>query len=300
MELLTEEIKARKNIEDAVTQLHTELVSKTLNITDLRDQTHIIAELKNSLKNIGNKTDKLEQSVQQLKRENTDLHKSYSGLQMKYSIMQRNYSTVQQQNAMLLQNYSYLQVEHDVFKNKLTTQDKKSAEITTEIAALKQLKAINQLQDINALQTDTQTLKHQVHTLTTNQAARGQDFLALYNQTLAFRSDMARDLTKLSSLQNDSMNMFFRNLQNENQTSHQLITDMNQTMHVLSQQISNNVSQSNSQIMKMIHDEIHVIRQQVDDESSGKLPSNDAKIMFKSPLWLTTFINSVVLKVVWI
>ncbi|CAC5413520.1 unnamed protein product [Mytilus coruscus] len=155
MELLTEEIKARKNIEEAVTQLHTEVVSKTLNITDLRDQTQIIAELRNSLQNMENKTNNLEQSVQQLKMENDAIHQSYSGLQMKYSIIQRNYSIVQQQNVMLLQNYSSLQVEHDEFKSKLTVHDKKSAEMATEITALKQLKTINQLQDINTLQTDT-------------------------------------------------------------------------------------------------------------------------------------------------
>ncbi|VDI84327.1 Hypothetical predicted protein [Mytilus galloprovincialis] len=271
MELLTEEIKARKHLEEAVTQLHTDVVSKTLNITDHRGQTDmIIAELQTKLHNMENKTNKLEQSVQKLTMENAVLHQSYSGLQNENSIIRRNFSNLQQHYSMIQLNYSTLQVDHDDLKNKVTANDKKSAEMATEIMALKQLKAINQLQDINALHTDTQTLKHQVHTLTTNQAARGQDFLALYNQTLAFRSDMARDLTKLSSHHNDSMNMFFRNLQNENQTSHQLISDMNQTMHIFTQQISNNVSQSNSQIKKMLHDEIHVIRQQVDDESNAR------------------------------
>ncbi|CAC5425200.1 unnamed protein product [Mytilus coruscus] len=215
MELLTEEIKARKHLEEAVTQLHTEVVSKTLNITDHRGQTDVlIAELKTKLQNMENKTNKLDQSVQNLTMENSVLHQSYSGLQNENLIIRRNYSILQQHYSIIQQNYSTLQVDYDDLKNKLTAHDKKSAEMATEIMALKQLKAINQLQDINTLQTDTQTLKHQVLTLTTNQAARGQDFLALYNQTLAFRSDMARDITKLSSHDNDSIDMIFRNLKN--------------------------------------------------------------------------------------
>ncbi|VDI12926.1 Hypothetical predicted protein [Mytilus galloprovincialis] len=267
MELLTDEMKARKRLEEAVTQLHTEVVSKTLNITNHRGQTDmIIAELQTKLQNIENN---LQQSVQQQKMENAALHQSYSSLQKENSIIKQNNYIIQQQYSMLQQNYSTLQVEHDEFKNKLTAHDKKSAEIATEIAALKQLKAINQLHDINTLQTDTQALKNQVHTLTTNQAARGQDVLALYNQTLAFRSDMARDLTKLSRDHNDSMDLILRNLQNESKSSHQLISNINKTMHVFNQQIANNVTQSNSQIKKMFHDEMHVISRQIEDESNG-------------------------------
>ncbi|VDI12927.1 Hypothetical predicted protein [Mytilus galloprovincialis] len=276
MELLTDEMKARKRLEEAVTQLHTEVVSKTLNITNHRGQTDmIIAELQTKLQNMENK---LQHSVQQQNIENAALRQSYSSLQKESSIIMQNYSIIQQHYSMLQQNYSTLQVEHDEFKNKLTAHDKKSAEIATEIAALKQLKAINQLQDINTLQTDTQTLKHQVHTLSTNQAARGQDFLALYNQTLAFRSDMARELTKLSNHHNDSIDMFLKQIQNENKTSHQLISNINKTMNVFNQHITNNVTQSNSQIKKMLHDEIHVIRKQVEDESNGSYIQNKLRV----------------------
>ncbi|CAC5413519.1 unnamed protein product [Mytilus coruscus] len=51
---------------------------------------------------------------------------------------------------------------------------------------------------------------------------------------------MARDVKRLSSHHNDSMNMIFRNLQNENKTSHQLISKLNKTIHVFNQQIANN------------------------------------------------------------
>ncbi|CAC5420849.1 unnamed protein product [Mytilus coruscus] len=196
-ELLTDERKARKHLEEVVTQLQTEVVSKTLNITNHCGQTDmIIADLQTKLQNMETK---LEQSVQQQKMENAALYQNFTSLQKVNSIIQRNYSLIQQHYSMLLQNYSTLQVEHDDLKNKLITHGKKSAEIATEITAL---------------QTDTQTLKHQVFTLTTNQSAQGQDFIVLYNQTLAFRSDIARDIIKLSSHHNDSIDKLFNHLQN--------------------------------------------------------------------------------------
>ncbi|VDH92049.1 Hypothetical predicted protein [Mytilus galloprovincialis] len=197
MGLLTAEMKARKHLEEVVTQLNTEVISKTLNITNNLGQTNlIIADLQTKLQNM---EIKLEQSVQQHKLENAALHQSVSSLQRVNSIIQRNYSLIQQHYSMLLQNYSTLQVEHDDFKNKFITHANKSAEMATEITAFK---------------TDIQTLKHQVLTLTTNQSARGQDFLALYNQTLEFRSDIASDILNLSSHYNDSVDELFNLLQN--------------------------------------------------------------------------------------
>ncbi|CAC5420847.1 unnamed protein product [Mytilus coruscus] len=43
---------------------------------------------------------------------------------------------------------------------------------------------------MHTLQTETEALKRQVHSLTMDQTARSLDFLALCNQTLAFRSDV--------------------------------------------------------------------------------------------------------------
>ncbi|XP_076081724.1 uncharacterized protein LOC143052554 [Mytilus galloprovincialis] len=203
MGLLTDEMKARKHLEEVVTQLNTEVISKTLNITNNLGQANlIIADLQTKLQNM---EIKLEQSVQQQKMENAALLQSVSSLQKVNSIIQQNYSFIQQNYTMLLQNYSTLQVEHDDLKNKLITHENKSAETTMEITALK---------------TDIQTLKHQVHTLTTKQSARGQDFLALYNQTLEFRSDIARDIINLSSHYNDSIDEHFNHLQNAHGTTY--------------------------------------------------------------------------------
>ncbi|CAG2212831.1 unnamed protein product [Mytilus edulis] len=65
MGLLTDEMKARKHLEEVVTQLNTEVISKTLNITNNLGQTNlIIADLHAKLQNM---EIKLEQSVQQQK-----------------------------------------------------------------------------------------------------------------------------------------------------------------------------------------------------------------------------------------
>ncbi|CAG2187056.1 unnamed protein product [Mytilus edulis] len=65
MGLLSDEMKARKHLEEVVTQLNTEVISKTLNITNNLGQANlIIADLQAKLQNM---EIKLEQSVQQQK-----------------------------------------------------------------------------------------------------------------------------------------------------------------------------------------------------------------------------------------
>ncbi|CAG2212830.1 unnamed protein product [Mytilus edulis] len=122
---------------------------------------------------------------------------------------------------------------------KQLTHDNQFSTIIAELSVLKQLKSVNQLQDVHTLKTVTETLKRQVHSLTTNQAARGQDFLALYNQTLAFRSDMAKDISKLSRHHNTSISLIEQNIRYENKTSNELMSNMNKTMYDFNQDVTN-------------------------------------------------------------
>ncbi|VDI28242.1 Hypothetical predicted protein, partial [Mytilus galloprovincialis] len=239
IELLGEETKARQNLEIAVTQLHRDLVTKTSNIAAFKDQANLIKDLTSKLQNMENKTNMLEQKYQKVKSENNAIQHSHVSLQQELSIIKSNYSVLQQMYAGVDRNYSKMQSQHDQLIQKLSVHENQSADIVKEITALKQLKAIDQLQDISALQTETQTLKNQVHSLTSNQAARGQDFLALYNQTLTFRSDLALDITKMSKRNNDSFKEVIQNLKLENQTATQMINNINTTMHYLNQQMSN-------------------------------------------------------------
>ncbi|CAG2212829.1 unnamed protein product [Mytilus edulis] len=262
IELLGEETKARQQLEVAVTQLHRDLVAKTSNIAAFQDQTNLIKDLKSKLQNMENKTDILEQKYQQVQSENAAIHKSHVTLQQELFIIKSNYSVLHQIYSGVERNYSKLQSQHYQLIQKLLVRENQSAEIVKEITALKQLKAIDQLQDISALQTETEALKHQVHSLTSNQAARGQDFLALYNQTLAFRSD-ALVTAKLSKHNNESLKEVMQNLQKENQTTSQMINNINTTMQYLT-------NQTTYQLKKQMDSEIKRLEQEMADENMAR------------------------------
>ncbi|XP_076081726.1 uncharacterized protein LOC143052556 isoform X2 [Mytilus galloprovincialis] len=237
IELLGEETKARQNLEVAVSQLHRDLVTKTSNIAAFQDQTNLILDLTSKLQNMENKTDVLEQKYQQVKLENAAIQQSHVTLQQELFIIKNNYSALQQIYSGVERNYSKLLSQHDQLIQKLSVHENQSAEIVKEITTLKHLKAIDQLQDISVLQAETQTLKNQVHSLTSNQAARGQDFLALYNQTLAFRSD-ALVTAKLSKLNNESLKEVMQNLKTANQTTNQLKKQMDSEIKRLEQEMA--------------------------------------------------------------
>ncbi|CAG2187058.1 unnamed protein product [Mytilus edulis] len=237
IELLGEETKARQNLEVAVSQLHRDLVTKTSNIAAFQDQTNLILDLTSKLQNMENKTDVLEQKYQQVKLENAAIQHSHVTLQQELFIIKNNYSALQQIYSGVERNYSKLLSQHDQLIQKLSVHENQSAEIVKEITTLKHLKAIDQLQDISVLQAETQTLKNQVHSLTSNQAARGQDFLALYNQTLAFRSD-ALVTAKLSKLNNESLKEVMQNLKTAIQTTNQLKKQMDSEIKRLEQEMA--------------------------------------------------------------
>ncbi|CAC5368942.1 unnamed protein product [Mytilus coruscus] len=222
IELLGEETKARQHLEVAVTHLHRDLVAKTSNIAAFQDQTNLIRDLTSKLQNMENKTELLEQKYQQVKSENAAISKGYLAIQQKYLILEGHNSKMQSQQHQLLQ--------------KLLVHENKTVGILKELTALKQLKAIDQ--HISALQTDTETLKRQIHSLTSNQAASGQDFLALYNQTLVSWSGLALDIAKISKQNNDSFKEIIQNIKRANQTTYQLKKQTDYDIKRLQQKIA--------------------------------------------------------------
>lgn len=70
---------------------------------------------------------------------------------------------------------------------------------------LEPLKIVDALQHIKGLQMDTQTLKGNVNILSMTQIARGQDFLALYNDTLSFKLNFTKYIEKQSRIFNETM-----------------------------------------------------------------------------------------------
>lgn len=69
---------------------------------------------------------------------------------------------------------------------------------------MKQLKAIDQLQDVHTLQTQFKTIERLVQQLSSVQSARGEDFLALYNQSLKMKS-MLTQTTDISNNHSESL-----------------------------------------------------------------------------------------------
>ncbi|CAC5420842.1 ANGPT2 [Mytilus coruscus] len=186
IKLVAAETKARHQLETVVAQLHRSLLAKTCNITVHQNQIKLIMELKHEVQGLKNKTDMLEQNVQQLKFEN---------------------SAFVQNNSILQKTHSQLMFDHEHLIQKRISNNNQSSEIFKQLYDLKQAQTKGKLQyvnDINILQTNTEALTKQINFLRSNQVARGQDILDLINQTLVFRSDVDHDIAKMNTHTNES------------------------------------------------------------------------------------------------
>ncbi|XP_076079017.1 uncharacterized protein LOC143049162 [Mytilus galloprovincialis] len=101
-----------------------------------------------------------------------------ANLEKKNSELEVNLTILQEKLRLLQISYVRQKDQLDLFKN--TT-----AEVMKELAELKQLKGVNQTLDLHVVQSKVQSLEQKTNLLTNNQNARSQDFLALYNVTLA-------------------------------------------------------------------------------------------------------------------
>ncbi|CAG2224161.1 unnamed protein product [Mytilus edulis] len=104
----------------------------------------------------------------------------------------------------LRQNHSQLKGDNEQMLKELNVVKNDSAVIRKIMTDLQQLKSIDELQTIKTLQMDTETLKSQVHMLSMKQTARGQDFLALYNNTIASELEFAKNIGKLTMNLNET------------------------------------------------------------------------------------------------
>ncbi|VDI60945.1 Hypothetical predicted protein [Mytilus galloprovincialis] len=191
MELLAEEIKYRRQLEVAVTQLHREMVAQTLNVTSSLHQTNLITELTEKVQRSDNKTYMLQNTVQQLKDENVAIRKNCSDIRMSYSMINSDHK-------------QFISEIHRLTE-KLFAYENVSNEMTNELTALKQLISVIDNKYGKTLQLETQTLKQEVSALSASQAARQEDFLALYNQTTSYKAQLSQNISNMYSHFNDSM-----------------------------------------------------------------------------------------------
>lgn len=107
---------------------------------------------------------------------NNDTLVELASLERKYQELGVNFTLLQQENKLLRDKFFYQASETIRLQN--TT-----IEMSKKISDLEQLKSINQALDFRAIQTKVHSLEQETSLLTSNQNARNQDFLALYNVT---------------------------------------------------------------------------------------------------------------------
>lgn len=67
-----------------------------------------------------------------------------------------------------------------------------TTEFRKKLSELKLIKSVQQALDMHAVESKIQSLEHKTNSLTMNQNARSQDFLALYNMTRVIENNVNR------------------------------------------------------------------------------------------------------------
>lgn len=147
-------------------------------------------------------------------------------LEKKYQLLEENYNKLQQENNVLQKNYALVVNDLMVVKNK-------SLQVEKDMSTLKQMANIKPLQEIGTLQQTVQILSTKTTSLSMNEQARRQDFLALVNITV----DTKKSLANLGTLVSRRI---FELEQNHTEAN----TDMKQHFETLFQRIQ--ISQNNT------------------------------------------------------
>ncbi|CAC5366585.1 unnamed protein product [Mytilus coruscus] len=195
----SEDQQLRRYVDNALAVLTSQLGQKF----DALDQKYIRCD-NQSVHSKANAT--LDRKYIDLERKYTDLDSKYTHLDCKYMDLERKYIQMQSMN----NNKFYF------VKNHFLTIQNKTSEISNDVNTLKQLGNIKPLQEIQTLQQDLKSVSAQTHSLTVNERARGQDFLALYNITIEQK-------TALNTLNITSNNQLIKLRELETNNSKQLL-----------------------------------------------------------------------------
>ncbi|XP_071178121.1 uncharacterized protein [Mytilus edulis] len=206
------------------------------NIDELRrDTDKTIAFLTSQLKN---KFVLLETKLSNVEKQNATNNDCVS--MEKYLALEQKLTSVQKENEQMKQGNKAVKNELLSLKNKSSTQEMK-------IEELQKLGTIKPLQEINALQQSVHLNTDKIHSLSMNEQARSQDFLALYNITTA----TGRKLTEMKT----STNNLILHLEN-NQTM-----TMNNLRQTLDNQLTSFQTSYNATIYDLHTKEISMQKQ---------------------------------------
>ncbi|VDH98347.1 Hypothetical predicted protein [Mytilus galloprovincialis] len=193
-----------------------------------------------------NKFDFVEQKL--IKCENQSVHnQAYESLEQQFVDLERKYVDLERKYNQL----KSVNNDYNLIKHQLVSVQNKTSEISNDVLILKQLGNIKPLQEIQTLQQAVQTVSAQTQSLSVNERARSQDFLALYNMTIDSKR-LIRELyvnasNQLKDLETNSSKQLLRLEQNLNSTAAGIIYQMevkeiydNATMSEMQKQINKN------------------------------------------------------------
>ena len=135
--------------------------------------------------------------------------------------MEQNFISMSKDNTKIKKRMSDVQnINLNLFKENQELKELQNAsnirirDIEQELQQLKNFKALNELQEIQNIKTDISVLRtgvdginRKTKSLDLTQRARAQDFMALYNQTIAVKSELPiikTDLRKINTRQFES------------------------------------------------------------------------------------------------
>ncbi|CAC5407702.1 unnamed protein product [Mytilus coruscus] len=139
---------------------------------------------------------------------------------------------------------------HDVLQQRFKLQESdittflrnKSVELEKKISVIEQLKTINQSLDLHNVQNEIQQLQQKTSILKSNQNARNQDFLALYNMTLMSDKNVKDQFIQFESHQNLTFENVISKIRNN---SKQIDYQLDMLTHKINASLKNVFSKMN-------------------------------------------------------
>lgn len=142
-------------------------------------------------------------------------------LEEKYKTLEQNYNNVRNELQLVTNKTNHLDelllVQTGLYNDALTNISIQGSELAVlkktvvsldqEISNLKQLNSIQPLQEIKTLQNKVQIISAQTNSLSVQERARSQDFLALYNLTTSSLNELTMHTKQLENEHNTSVRM---------------------------------------------------------------------------------------------
>lgn len=139
------------------------------------------------------------QNVNTLEQKYMDLEQHYRDLEANNSKLRNEFTDLLMKYKTQEQELKFLRIKTET---KFASQENLTAEFGKEISDLKQLKNLQPLQDLIHIKQQLQSVASETHSLSVNERARSQDFLALYNKTVNIEETTNHRMGKYQNMTN--------------------------------------------------------------------------------------------------